>query len=367
VAENWKRKMEKLEIFIPENACTEETECSCRGEHLSPVKGYKLVVTPFATKKGCWDYTQRLVYSPDGKLIAEIQRNYSSFPFAFIENHPNGNVYLVAGADYQGQTVIELNTGKRRDYLPEDAAKGCGFCCADYQFDVASQILVVDGCIWACPYEYRFYDFSDPMNGWLEIVRIGSDGEEGMIDQDEKWPTFEPDGTIKCYQTESPDEVGIPSVYRVIAAILTLRRDGHKLILVDEWVSDKEKIVRAEREEARKKHEQWVKDFRASDPLYLAHKELLKDPFWKPEENEWGGITHEGWCPDFKGKEQRWGRRILERKDENPYTINLDWAVVSGPIKLTIYKDGNTTEYKFFEHSIEGMNKAFAYAKSIAE
>ena len=25
--------------------------------------------------------------------------------------------------------------------------------------------LAVDGCHWACPYEYRFFDFTDPARG----------------------------------------------------------------------------------------------------------------------------------------------------------------------------------------------------------
>lgn len=353
--------MEKSEIFVPERAINER-----KIEKLSPIKGYKLIITPFSVGKGYGEYSQGLVYSPDGKLIAEIQRNYRAFPFTFIENHPNGKDYLIAGEDYQGQTVIELNTGKRLDCLSKNTDKGWGFCWTDYRFDVASQILVVDGCIWACPYEYRFYNFSDPMNGWPEIVRIHPDGAEGMIDQDDKWPTFEADGVIKCYQTESPeDDDDDHKNDRPIAAILTLKREENKLTLIDEWVSDKEKAIRIERMEAEKKREKWKANFRASDPLYLAYKESLKDPFWKPEEHEWGGITSKDWCPDFEKEEQRWCRRILDDKEECPYIVDLNWAVDTGPVKITIFKDGNSFETKFFKHSVEGMNEAFAYAKKL--
>ncbi|WP_438020347.1 hypothetical protein WMF18_15295 [Sorangium sp. So ce315] len=64
--------------------------------------------------------------------------------------------------------MIELDTGRRRDHLPAEAAEGVGFCRTDMRFEPSAAMLVVEGCIWACPYEFRFFDFSDPMSGWPE-------------------------------------------------------------------------------------------------------------------------------------------------------------------------------------------------------
>lgn len=340
----------KTDYFKPENESVK-----CRREHLSPSGKYKLMTSNFSTKEGSWSYSQGKVFRlGSDEPIAVVQRNYSAFPFTFIEDHPNGHVYLIAGENYQGQTVIELDTGKRRDHLPQDAKTGHGFCWTESRFDPGTSLLAVCGCIWAFPYEFRFYDFSDPMTGWPELET------ESYIWDDAKWPTFEPDGTIKTYHTEEKDEDDAPDV---LASIQTFRREGPKLTLLNEWVSDKEKAARATRIEGARKYEEWLQNFRATDPLYLAAQELMKDPAFQPEKYESVGITHDDWCPDFKGNESRMCRRLLRGKA----TIDLEWAVVTGPIKLVIFKGGNHVEDKFFEHSIYGMKNAFTYAKSVAQ
>ena len=62
----------------------------------------------------------------------------------------------------------------------------------------------------------------------------------------------------------------------------------------------------------------------------------------------------------FKEQEQRWCRRIIQKND---YTVDLEWAVKTGPIKLVVFKGGKHLEDKFFPHYVEGMNEAFSYAK----
>ena len=83
----------------------------------SPSGKYNLTISFFKTGKNNWNYSQGKVYLND-KLIDTVNRNYSTFPFLFIENHPNGHDYLICGEDYQGQTIIELDTGIRKDYFP---------------------------------------------------------------------------------------------------------------------------------------------------------------------------------------------------------------------------------------------------------
>lgn len=348
--------MTKDDFFKPENAKLEHQDTRS-----SPSGKYKLVITPHSTGKGSWNYTQGLVYSTnDGKLIAEVRRNYSSFPFLFIEDHPKGD-FLVCGENYQGQTVIELTTGKRKDLLSDGTEQGWGFCWVQYKYDVLNQMIIVDGCHWACPYEFRFYDFSDPMDGWPEIKT----DPESTIDDDDKWPEVNGD-IIKIFQTKDvdDDEDQDDVEKRTLAATLAFKREGNVLKLIEEWVSDEEKEIRLAREEANRKYEEWLKNFRATDPLYLERNELLKDPIWSPSEYDSIGITHDRWCPDFKGDERRMCKRILERKD-GKYTVDLEWAVETGPIKVIIYKDGNNFETKFFEHSITGMREAFNHAKAV--
>jgi hypothetical protein len=332
------------------------------GDYLSPDGKYRLVIASYPTRKGCWDYTQGLVYRVGAdKPIFEVRRNYASFPYSWID-HPNGHQYLVCGEDYQGQTVLELDTGKRVDFRPSEAKTGGGFCWSETRFDQATKILTVCGCIWAWPYEFRFYDFSDPMKGWPEIV------PDDECSEDSRWPTFEPDSVIKTYYTkaEEEDEDGneIPDKPPVLRATKTFVREGLKLRLLNENVSEDEKTLRKEREEAHQKHEEKMKRFKETDPLFLAYAKLVKDRALSPEDSCGIGITHENWCPHFKLREQRFCRRIVQNKKKK-LTIDLEWGMDTGPIKLVIWKKRNHSEDKWFEHSAEGMNQAFKTVKEI--
>jgi hypothetical protein len=354
-----KRRSEISKFLITKNAVGSRDELSPNGE-------FKLVITSFTTGKGSWNYTQGLVYRVGSDTpIFKVQRNYSSFPFSWVE-HPNGHQYLICGENYQGQTVLELDTGRRKDFLPTEAKQGFGFCWVNHRFDSASCILTVDGCVWACPYEFRFYDFSDPMSGWpyLEI-------EDSYVDSDGQWPSFEADGTIKTFSTEESDDddevEGVPppepATWR---ATKTFKREGSKLILLSEEVSDEEKNRRVKNEAARKLYEERIAKFKTEDPLYLAYIELVKDPDLSPEGHSGVGITYDGWCPHFKVEEQRWCRRVRTHKCKTGITVDLEWGMSTGPIKVVIWKDGNHLEDKWFEHSVVGMHEAFKASKEAA-
>jgi hypothetical protein len=354
------RKMRKAAYFVPENANVE-----ARKEHVSPSGKYKLVVTPFATSPGSWSYSQGLVYAIGSDTpMAEVQRNYGSFPFSWVENHPKGD-FLVCGEDYQGQTVIELDTGARRDHLPTEAGQGVGFCWVQHRYDAASKLLVVAGCVWACPYEFQFYDFSDPMAGWPMLKVIGDDGDETYIDDDDRWPEFGTDGSIKCFDTmdhsddddDDEDETEKPAT---VNATKAFKREGLQLVLVEEWVSEEEKARRIRREESNRKYEAWKAEFKTTDPLYLTTTKLEKEAPFTPASHDSIGFTYKGWCPDETVSETRWCREIARKSKDS---IEVEWGVKVGPIKLCLRRDGKV-ENQFFEHSAEGMEKAFAYART---
>lgn len=339
--------------FKPKNAGESRDVSSPDGKH-------RLVITPYSTKKDCWSYTQGLVYKTgNSKLLFEVQRNYCSFPYSWID-HPNGHQYLICGEDYQGQTILELNTGKRLDFLPPEAKDGAGFCWVQHRFDPVSKTLVVCGCVWACPYEFRFYDFSNPMEGWPKIETVDT-----YVDDDPMWPTFESDGTIKTYCTQSyekeDEEKDTPEKPVGIRATKFFLREGPKLTLIKEEVSEEERIKRQKQEEWQRAYDEKIKLFRTTDPLFLCHSELIKDPVFSPEDHYGIGVTYKDWCPHFKVEEQKFCRRIANHKK---YTIDLEWGMVSGPIKVILYKDGKRLEDKWFDHSVEGMTQAFEAIKN---
>lgn len=344
--------------FVPENEDKEKLWV-----HKSESEKYRVDVRPFQTKPGCWNYTQGKVFREgEAEPIAVVNRNYSSFPAFFIENHPSGHDFLVTGADYQGLTVVDMTTGERRDYLPAEAEDGVAFCAISYSFDPKTQTLLIGGCIWACPYEYRLFEFSDPIGkGWPELVLEG-----GYFDSDPREPTFHDDGTIVFYQSEYPtpeeDEATEEEIDRTtlpLAAKKTVRIEEGKLVLVEDWVSEKEQARRAKSIEDERIRKEKLDKYRAEDPLYLRLTELTSGPEWKKSEYEWIGVTFEGWCPEFKENEQRIGRSLYSSEEVE---IEIDLAMVSGPIKVSSKKP--KAETRFFPHSIEGMDEAITFART---
>lgn len=154
--------------FVPENAKTDK-----QTSLPSPSGRYILVMTPYATKAGSGDHTLGEVYrvpvfpETERVKVAEIRRNYGSMWHCWVENHPlTGQDYLLTGEDYQGFTLINLTTGVMTSYIPEAAFEGFGWCPTSAEvlsgFQGKGLALKVEGCYWACPYEYRIYDFSNP-------------------------------------------------------------------------------------------------------------------------------------------------------------------------------------------------------------
>lgn len=134
-------------------------------EELSPSGKYQIRVTPWNHQtRGHWAYTEAQVFLVgQGAPRFTVRRNYSSFYFAWIEGHPDGHDYLVCGEDYQGITMLQLDTGERVDYLPRMAFEGFGFCHALFHPSPTGTMLAVDGCYWAASYDVRVYDLSQPM------------------------------------------------------------------------------------------------------------------------------------------------------------------------------------------------------------
>ncbi|QDT67019.1 hypothetical protein [Calycomorphotria hydatis] len=184
------QRRETEEAFTKADAKANDREI-----HLSPLGRYSLEVTPYTTGPNCWGYSKGVVQHDQGSgVIAEIKRNFGTFPFSWKENHPNGHDYLIAGEDYQGQTIIELDTGRRIDAVPDSAEQGRGFCWAAHYPSPDGKHLFVDGCYWACPYELILLDFSKPMEPpYQELMRWPVWDVEG----------FQPDGSfIWSFNTE---------------------------------------------------------------------------------------------------------------------------------------------------------------------
>jgi hypothetical protein len=207
----YKEKREGVEkSFVPGKADTSKASAS-----VSPSNKYTLVMTPYATKEGCWNYTRgevyltedyvkasvkeprntvvsklkSLMYGPDPlptpKKIGDIKRNYGQFPFAWIEGHADGHDYLVCGEDYQAVSIIQLDTCVTKHTLDPLAVMGAGWCPVRFYPSPNKQLLAVSGCGWACPFDIRFYDLRNPMElPWPLITTAYEHNDYQVWDKD---------------------------------------------------------------------------------------------------------------------------------------------------------------------------------------
>lgn len=176
----------------------DETELKDKRQEItSPSGRFKLTIRYYDNGKGYWNYTQGVVHNLAGKKIGSIKRNYSSFNYGFITI--DGHELLVSGEDYTSQTVLDLDTGKKYQGPKRDAA---GFCWA--ALTPHDNYMIVCGCHWACPYEFRVYDFSNILKTgkWPELKVLDENLNPSYIDDDDssKKPTIIGD-TFEVYHT----------------------------------------------------------------------------------------------------------------------------------------------------------------------
>lgn len=119
---------------------------------------YQLVIKQYKTKEGYWSYSSGTVFIGD-KQICAVQRNYPTFNYKFIENHPDGHDYLLCGAHYCGQTVVQLDTVVRKD-CRKDRSEMCMYA---YTPSEDMKKIAVEYCFWAGPPELMICDFSCPL------------------------------------------------------------------------------------------------------------------------------------------------------------------------------------------------------------
>lgn len=328
---------------------------------VSPSGKYKLAITSIATKPGCWNHTIGTVHNvATGSQLAEVKRNYSSFPFSWVEGHANGHDYLVCGENYQGQTVIELDTGNRKDSLPDSAKLGHGFCWAVHEYNADQKLLVVDGCFWGGPYEYKFYDFSDPMNGWEEIEVVDSDGESLVLYSGGVKPEF-CDGEVRVTETRTKGDIAgddysaEDSEDHVPVAGRYFRREGNRLLVTKEWVDPAEAARRQAQEERMDAWYKQLEDFKTGDPVWLTLMQRLTD--WPYLPGMAYGVCHASWHPTEKFDDRRVLKEFFATDD---CLFELEMGLKMAPIKLETKSWPNrTVSHTFwFPRTVEGMNAA---------
>lgn len=318
-------------------------------EKISSSGKYRLQISKFETGPGYFAHTQGKVFNEEtGNVISVVNRNYGAFPFAFVENHKNGHDYLICGENYQGQTVIELDTGLRKEYLHEDAKQGMGFCFAGMEPNSVGDLLIVDGCYWACPYEVRVYDFSDPLNTLNEIEYAENNPEFYNFTN----ASFQEDGNIlfECLreiETENDDDdITYETVQRGVFKV-----ENSQLLLLESWTDPQVIEQRAQAAAANARWKEEVKKFEENNELFLEIKKRFPDARLSV------GYTYADWHPSEKFDEQRAVVELIRTKKK---IISIDFGFTSAPIKYECYspdENGKLTHQgaRFYDLTLENM------------
>lgn len=349
---------------------------------ISPLGRYSLLLRKYSTKAGSWSVSRGTVTDlRTDKLVADVKRCYGSFPYAFVAK---GNVeYLIAGRSYMGQTVVNLSTGeewndpvfsrKLDEGEKTDRAfgnyEGHEFCWAEITPFEDAKTLMVDGCHWACPYEYRFYDFTDPSKGWPQLEIEGSklgikylapnDFHNFDYDEDaDEGPTSEYT-LVEIEQRSNKVKFTNPDLR------VTLRRDGNVMRVVEEWSSERRtKAI----EEAEKRDAEWEAKVKAWVDADAFFPWVKAQPL--PE-----GINRSDGYQTVSQNDRTTGKDTnplhVRVSYHRPYDVKankckpsavIHWGVDSGAITVEKWTYGVGSKSTEFERSQSGLEVAYEQA-----
>lgn len=216
--------------------------------HTSPSGKYTLKITPCAFElHRNWAYTVGDVSTRGGEVpFAQVVRDHHVFPFVFCEGHPDGHDYLLCGEDYQGQTVIRLDTGERIDYIEKEAESNHGFVWSDCKISPDKMRIAVEGGYWAQGFEVHMLDFHHPFA--LPYVRVGKDfvqyhdrliGWKGndhiLVEREQEYRTS--DGVLvnSLPAAEGLESIATPGGTRNKNVVLSVSMDGRFEEVYSEW------------------------------------------------------------------------------------------------------------------------------------
>lgn len=152
-------EMQKKYDAIFEKQNLKEENCETLGN-------YDLYVSKYTTElEGC--HLAGAIYT----LLDEAKNKIHSWKcydnnhdFAQIFEHANGKQYLIYRQELYGYTVYDFEVKETFQYYPQCVLDGYeDFIWTEVHYDPQSNLIAVQGCIWACPWSVLVCDFEDPM------------------------------------------------------------------------------------------------------------------------------------------------------------------------------------------------------------
>ena len=110
-----------------------------------------------------WDcFLYRLVNGRGEVLYETVGYEDDGVFFDWIE-HSNGKRYLVFRKELYGYSVLDVDALRDYHFFPEESLRGGEtFIWTGTHYNRKTDLLVVEGCFWACPSDLLVVDFSDP-------------------------------------------------------------------------------------------------------------------------------------------------------------------------------------------------------------
>lgn len=216
----------------------------------SPSGKYILQITPcvFGLHRN-WAYTLGDVFSKSmgGEIqIAQVLRDHNVFPYMFCEDHSDGNDYMLCGEDYQGLTVIRLNTGERVDFIEKEAESNQGFSWSDCKISDDKTRIAFEGSYWTQGLEIHFRDFRAPFD--VPYVRVGKDfvryhdrmiGWKGndavLVEREQEYRTSDGKVLTALSDPERLEAIADPEGTRNKNVVLAVELDGRFQEVYSEW------------------------------------------------------------------------------------------------------------------------------------
>jgi hypothetical protein len=268
----------------------------------------------------------------DDHVICDLVRNLDIFHHTFVTK--GDRELLIAGRSYMSQTIVDLDRGLEHE-PPGDHHDGSGFCWIKCSLSPDGTTLAVDGCVWACPYEIRFFDFTDPARGWPELPIVGGDTVDPSDARPPVWVDARTVDVHRSDREQAPQER------------TRLERRGQAMIAVDHWVSGDEQVRRANEARARGAQDAWWEAFRATEAMYLRLVELVR--------------VHA--LPSSTLGLRPGAHRIIEyfRREDPRASADLHWDLDEATLTVQLYDAAGTrARQEPFPHTIAGIEAAVA-------
>lgn len=156
-------------------------------------------------KKYYCAYTK--VYNKEKILLHNYFNLYDQHFFCKLIKHSNEHNYLVYKEDLYGYSVFEIDTNKIFNYYPKATFTDHEetFIGTNIHHNIDNNIIAVEGCYWACPYDTFLLKIKSPLEIFTEYINIHQilDKEYDKYD-DINFMEWENNNIkLKCYNTIS--------------------------------------------------------------------------------------------------------------------------------------------------------------------